>query len=91
MRSGKQAGCGCGRGLGLDELMIVNPGSKDETRGSGRFFLGEDGTLYRADGWRHGGSPRPDPGSGNGSRHVRTHELHGYFLGADGTLYEVVG
>ena len=55
--------------------MIVNPGSKDETRESGRFFLGV-GT---------------GPGSGNGSRHARTHELRGYFLGADGTLYEVVG
>lgn len=91
MTSGKQRDCGCGRGLGLDELMIVNPGSKDETRASERFFLGDDGTLYHADEWRHGGSPRRDPGSGNDSRHARTRELHGYFLGADGTLYEVVG
>jgi hypothetical protein len=32
--------------LGLDELMIVNPGPSD----SGAFFLGEDGTLYQVQG-----------------------------------------
>jgi len=32
-----------GQPLGLDELMIVNPGPL----GSGAFFLGEDGTLYQ--------------------------------------------
>jgi hypothetical protein len=32
-----------GRPLGLDELMIVNPGP----RASGALFLGENGTLYQ--------------------------------------------
>ena len=32
--------------LGLDELMIINPGPSD----SGAFFLGEDGTLYQVQG-----------------------------------------
>ena len=32
--------------LGLDELMIVNPGSP----GAGAVFLGEDGTLYQVQG-----------------------------------------
>lgn len=32
-----------GQQLGLDELMIVNPGPS----GVGAFFLGEDGTLYQ--------------------------------------------
>jgi hypothetical protein len=37
--------------LGLDKLMIVNPGPSD----SGALFLGEDGTLYQVQGheeWR---------------------------------------
>jgi hypothetical protein len=64
--------------LGLDELMIVNPGrwglgavflgedeSPDHVDGLGHFFLGEDGALYRLEG------------------HV--------WLGDDGALYEVVG
>ena len=92
MTSGKQRDCGCGRGLGLDELMIVNPGSKDETRASERFFLGDDGTLYHADElaprWIAEARTRAQATI---RAHVRTRELHGYFLGADGTLYEVVG
>ena len=36
--------------LGLDELMIVNPGPSD----SGGFFLGEDGTLYQVQGLGQG-------------------------------------
>jgi hypothetical protein len=36
--------------LGLDELMIVNPGAS----GSGAFFLGEDGTLYEVQGLGQG-------------------------------------
>lgn len=35
-----------GQPLGLDELMIVNPGPS----GSAAFFLGEDGTLYQVQG-----------------------------------------
>jgi hypothetical protein len=42
--------------LGLDELMIVNPGPSD----SGAFFLGEDGTLYQVQGLSQGdGLPGP--------------------------------
>lgn len=66
-----------GRPLGLDELMIVNPGPSEVgavlldqgdpvsgVEGLGQFFLGGDGTLY---------------------------QLQGHFLlGHDGTLYEVV-
>jgi hypothetical protein len=36
--------------LGLDELMIVNPGQSH----SGAFFLGEDGTLYQVQGLGQG-------------------------------------
>ncbi len=35
-----------GQPLGLDELMIVNPGPPD----SGDLFLGDDGTLYQVQG-----------------------------------------
>jgi hypothetical protein len=34
------------KALGLDELMIVNPGPPD----AGAFFLGEDGSLYQIQG-----------------------------------------
>ena len=70
-------GMATGQPLGLDELMIVNPGPSDVgalfldeddpvpgVQGLGQFFLGGDGTLY---------------------------QLRGHFLlGHDGTLYEVV-
>lgn len=56
MKSRGLADCGCGRrfeakgsksgGLGLDELMIVNPGSG---RVDG-LLLGEDGAAYRVEG-----------------------------------------
>jgi hypothetical protein len=66
-----------GQPLGLDELMIVNPGPSDVgalffgpdgpgsgVPGLGQLFLGDDGTLY---------------------------QLGGHFLlGDDGMLYEVV-
>jgi hypothetical protein len=68
--------------LGLDELMIVNPGPAPP-RSS--WFLGADGGLYRMD--------HP-----HAARRVRAHSgdttLGGaelvprYFLGDDGTLYE---
>ena len=38
------------RPLGLNELMIVNPGRSD----SGAFFLGQDGTLYQVQGLGQG-------------------------------------
>ncbi len=63
--------------LGLDELMIVNPGPApaDTT-----WFLGDDGGLYRID--RPGEGTFRDPALGD-------HEaLPKFFLGDDGTLYE---
>ena len=66
--------------LGLDELMIVNPGLRDgeayllgddnmlyrverlaENDPTGRFFLGDDGTLYEV----------MDPGRTSGARRDR--------------------
>ena len=79
--------------LGLDELMIVNPGPPGlgviflgadgtpyQVQGlgePGQFFLGEDGALYQVQGFGLG----EDEG----------HKMGRFFLGEDGTLYEVVG
>ncbi len=66
--------------LGLDELMIVNPGpSGSEVL----FFLGEDGTLYQVQG--SGAGVGLEAGDSSESD-----QLGRYFLGADGVLYEVV-
>jgi hypothetical protein len=80
-----------GQPLGLDELMIVNPGPTgadgrlyqlhgpgyaEAMRGLGHFFLGEDGTQYQVQGF--GLSGWAESGSGR------------FFLGEDGTLYEVI-
>jgi hypothetical protein len=65
--------------LGLDELMIVNPGPEGAdgfSAGEGQFFLGEDGTLYQVEGLEQG-----DGETG----------LSGYFLGDDGILYRIEG
>jgi hypothetical protein len=86
-----------GQPLGLDELMIVNPGLS----GSGAFFLGEDGTLYQVQGLGKAeelqeqgqfflgedGTLYQVQGLGEGE------ELEGgqFFLGEDGTLYQVQG
>jgi hypothetical protein len=43
-----------GRQLGLDELMIVNPGQP----GGEAFFLGADGTLYQVEGLSEEGEPQ---------------------------------
>ena len=59
--------------LGLDELIIVNPGSAPSATS---WFLGADGGLYRLDPQRNDaalGEAEPVPK---------------YFLGDDGTLYE---
>ena len=63
--------------LGLDELMIVNPGSppSDTT-----WFLGEDGGLYRI--------TRPGDGAGSEAALGDAEPLPDFFLGDDGTLYE---
>lgn len=64
--------------------MIVNPsqGALDRQR-SERFFLGDDGTLYRT-------SLEKEARPGKGARQRAARQIGGYFLGADGTLYEVV-
>lgn len=72
--------------LGLDELMIVNPGSPPasatapgSSRGSRdarRYFLGGDGTLYELRGHGATGLGGIDEGAG------------GFFLGDDGMLYQ---
>ncbi len=66
------------RSLGLDELMIVNPG--EPPSGVGRcpcqVFLGEDGSLYEIQGL-------------DGADQYFA--LGEYFLGDDGALYQVVG
>jgi hypothetical protein len=64
--------------LGLDELMIVNPGPS----GAGGFFLGEDGNLYQVQGTAES--------SGETLGEESDRELGRYFLGADGVLYEVI-
>lgn len=79
-------------GLGLDELMIVNPDAdglravlrgKDgalygvEDAGPLRYYLGAHGALYELAGEGPGGLS--DPGAG----------ASGFFLGDDGTLYQV--
>jgi hypothetical protein len=82
--------------LGLDELMIVNPG----TEGAEGSLLGEDGNLYQVQGL---GWEEALPGSGqfflgeDGTLYqVEGLEqgegetgLSGYFLGDDGILYRI--
>jgi hypothetical protein len=62
--------------LGLDELMIVNPG---RPRPDATWLLGDDGGLYRIDGVGEG----TPPGLALGD-----HDVPRFFLGDDGTLYE---
>jgi len=72
--------------IGLDELMIVNPGTPPERAcrarnrgadyGGHRYFLGEDGTLYAL---------RGDAPTGLGSTHGGGVT---FFLGDDGMLYQ---
>ena len=62
--------------LGLEELMIVNPGSPPAARSKKTsWFLGEDGGLYRIESTRVAGL-------------AATEHVPRYFLGDDGTLYE---
>lgn len=63
--------------LGLDELMIVNPGQppSDTT-----WFLGEDGGLYQIS--LMGEDLTRDAALGD------SEPLPNFFLGDDGTLYE---
>lgn len=90
--------------LGLDELMIVNPGLS----GAGGFFLGEDGNLYQVQGLDDEDELRGTgqfflgedgtlyqvqgtaESSGETLGEESDRELGRYFLGADGVLYEVI-
>jgi hypothetical protein len=85
-----------GQPLGVDELMIVNPGPSS----SGAFLLGEDGTLYRVQGLDQG-EERTELGQfflgedgtvyqARGRGEDESSGLGRFFLGEGGTLYEVV-
>ena len=63
--------------LGLDELMIVNPG---EPPSDTTWFLGEDGGLYQIS--LMGEDLTRDAALGD------SEPLPTFFLGDDGTLYE---
>ena len=78
-------------GLGLDELMIVNPDADGlravllgrrgglygvEDAGPARYYLGAHGALYEIAGPGSGGLAGPGP------------PAFGFFLGDDGTLYQ---
>ena len=63
--------------LGLDELMIVNPGLPPSTT---TWFLGDDGGLYQVNPLGEG-APR-EAALGD------SEPLPNFFLGDDGTLYE---
>jgi hypothetical protein len=85
-----------GQPLGLDELMIVNPGSSS----SDAYFLGEDGTLYQVQ-----GLGQTEELQGDGQYFLgedgTLYQVQGlkktddfqhsekYFLGEDGTLYQI--
>ena len=74
--------------LGLDELMIVNPGPAPPRRArppGGSWFLGADGGLYHVD---HPGAPRRGDGRLEGSALGAAQSVPRFFLGEDGTLYE---
>ncbi len=86
-------------GLGLDELMIVNPTSG----GLSAVFLGHDGSMYGIEEMGGYGGETPGPryflGEGGGLLQVAdggAGDLAGdgtlpsqFFLGEDGTLYQV--
>jgi hypothetical protein len=80
-----------GQPLGLDELMIVNPGPP----GSGAIFLGEDGTLYQVQGLGQE-EELGEMGAFFLGEDGSLYQLDGFglsdrfFLGEDGTLYEVI-
>jgi len=88
--------------IGLDELMIVNPGRPGPT-GSADYFLGDDGSLYQVQRIQGGQSEAGLAGFYLGDD-GNLYQLHGlqaltglagaprlprFFLGEDGTLYEM--
>jgi hypothetical protein len=83
--------------LGLDELMIVNPGPED-TEG---LLLGDDGNFYQV---QRLSQEEAEPGPGQflqgddgtfflieGSEEAGWDGLSEYFLGDDGVLYQIAG
>jgi hypothetical protein len=113
MANPSKSGCGCqkqpnqptSRQLGLDELMIVNPGPP----GAAAISLGADGTLYQVqglgqadelqgfgsfflgeDGTLYQVQGLGPSSSTEGVGEVAGHTPSHYFLGSDGTLYELV-
>jgi hypothetical protein len=85
-----------GQPLGLDELMIVNPGSP----GAAGFFLGADGLLYQVQGLGHGAALQGVGQFWLGDDGI-LYQVQGlgapaevepgrFFLGEDGTLYELI-
>jgi hypothetical protein len=70
--------------LGLDELIIVNPGSP-ATATETSWFLGADGGVYRL------GRPTPSQSGGppiDDAALGETEAVPRFFLGDDGILYE---
>ena len=66
--------------LGLNELVIVNPGTPPS---ASSWFLGDDGGLYQVSAAVPGTDSRPhDAALGE------TGEVPRFFLGDDGILYE---
>jgi hypothetical protein len=83
--------------LGLDELMIVNPGPP----GADPLFLGRDGTLYQVQGLGQEGEELAELGpvflgedgtlyQVQGLAEEENRHLGRFFLGEDGTLYQMV-
>jgi hypothetical protein len=63
--------------LGLDELMIVNPGDAPARTS---WFLGDDGGLYRLE--------HPDRGAQGDASLGEAEPVPRFFLSDDGMLYE---
>lgn len=80
------------RSLGLDELMIVNPGLP-----GAEVFLGEDGAAYQVQGFAGGEDAAAMSGFflGDDGHLYQVQGLEGaprlprFFLGEDGMVYEV--
>lgn len=70
--------------------MIVNPATPSTRADESRFFLGEDGALYRASVLRDDRTARSHPAAGSNPRRSKALGLGHYFLGADGALHEVI-
>jgi hypothetical protein len=71
--------------LGLDELIIVNPGSPPSPRTATSWLLGADGGLYRID---HAATSRRADRSPTEAALGDAEHVPRYFLGDDGILYE---